>query len=82
MSSRGVSKKSIDDPMRIFRDVLNNKNPASGINVGFRAIDNSIYTYEQIKSAFSYFYCKRKVASDGIHTSPLDITLCPTHPSI
>ena len=42
MSSKGVSKKSIDDPMRIFKDVLNNKNPASGINVGFRAIDNSI----------------------------------------
>ena len=22
-------------------------------------------------------YCKRKVLNDGIHTVPLDITLCP-----
>ncbi|WAR05869.1 hypothetical protein MAR_021238 [Mya arenaria] len=26
---------------------------------------------------FSYFYCKRKVLDDGIHTVPLDINLCP-----
>ena len=74
---KGVSRKSINNPDTLFSNVLNDAQPASGVNVGFRCIDNSVYTYNQERSGFSYFYCKRRVADDGIHTSPLDVTLCP-----
>ena len=38
---------------------------------------NAVFTYTQERRGFSYLYCKRKVLEDGIHTQPLDITLCP-----
>ena len=46
-------------------------------NKGFRVIDGQIYTYELTKTGFSYFYCKRIVSDDGIHTSPFNIKLRP-----
>jgi len=39
--------------------------------------NNAVFTYTQERRGFSYLYCKRKVLHDGIHTAPLDITLCP-----
>ena len=36
-----------------------------------------MYTYEEKRQGLSYFYCKRKVSADGVHTSPLAITLSP-----
>ena len=63
--------------MEIFESVLFNQKTASGVNMGFRARDNTIFTYTQERSGFSYFYCKRKVNSCGITTVPLDITLTP-----
>lgn len=39
--------------------------------------DNTIFTYEQIRSGLSYFYCKRKVAPNGIDTEPLTLTMTP-----
>lgn len=36
-------------------------------------MDNSMYTYTQVRDAFSYFYPKRKVLEDGVTTIPLDI---------
>ena len=39
-----------------------------------------MFTYTQERRGFSYLYCKRKVLDDGIHTVPLDITLCPVPP--
>jgi hypothetical protein len=76
-SSKGVNKGQIKDPLNIYRDVLHDVESGSGINMGFRLHDGKICTYNQEKQAFSYFYCKRKVLADGIHTEPLDITLTP-----
>jgi hypothetical protein len=76
-SSKGVSKKLINDPMTKFRNVLSTSKPQSGINRGFRVRNNGVCTYEQERRGFSYLYCKRKVAENGIDTSPLKITLTP-----
>ena len=38
-----------------------------------------MFTYEQQKQAFSYFYCKRVLLEDGISTEPLDLVLSPGH---
>ncbi|KAJ8306861.1 hypothetical protein KUTeg_014945 [Tegillarca granosa] len=76
-SAKGVNKCRIKSPMSIFREVLKTKNPQTVTNRGFRVKNNSIFSYCQIKRGFSYFYCKRRVLDDGIHTVPLDITLCP-----
>ena len=76
-SSKGVSKRTVKAPMTKFRHVLKSRKAQSGQNRGFRVRNNSIYTYTQKRRGFSYFYCKRKVLEDGIHTEPLDITLSP-----
>ena len=39
----------------------------------FSVQNHAIYTYEQSEKGLSYFYTKRKLHSDGIHTDPLDI---------
>ena len=49
------------------------KQNSSGVNKGFRVVNNMMYTYEQVRDAFSYFYPKRKVLTDGVSTTPLDI---------
>ena len=77
MSCKGINKTSVKDPMNTFKDALFNKKTICACNRGFRARNNTIYSYKQEKSGFSYFYCKRKLHSDGINTSPLDLTLCP-----
>ncbi len=80
-SSKGVGKRHVQKPMEIFSTVLSTRQPASGINIGFRSRENGIYTYRQERTGFSYFYCKRRVLDDGIHTVPLDIVLCPRKPN-
>ena len=35
--------------------------------------NNMMYTYEQVKDVFSYFYPKSYVLTDGVSTTPLDI---------
>ena len=49
----------------------------SSTKQGFRTRGNTIYTYEQAKGGPSYFYFKREVLADGIHTKPHTITLRP-----
>ena len=39
----------------------------------FRVIDHKVGTHEQTKKGVSYFYPKRIVHEDGIHTRPLTI---------
>lgn len=39
--------------------------------------DNNIFSYNQVRNGITYFYCKRKVLEDGIHTKTLDITMTP-----
>ena len=77
LSSKGVSKRAVKALMTKFRHILKSHEAQSGQTRGFRVRNDSIYTYTQKRRGFSYFYCKRKVLEDGIHTEPLDITLCP-----
>ena len=77
LSCKGINKKFVQDPLAIMTGVLENQTRQLGVNRGFRARDNTMYTYSQQRVGFRYFYCKRKVEDDGIHTSPLDLVLSP-----
>ena len=77
MSCKGVMKCGIDDPHKIFLNVLKTKEAHEVVNVGFRPRFNSIYTYSQQKNGFNWLYTKRKILEDGINTEPLDIVLTP-----
>ena len=77
LSCKGINKKSVSDPAKIMSTVLQNQISQSGINKGFRAKDNTMYTYTQKRVGFNYFYCKRQVQDDGIHTAPLNLVLSP-----
>ena len=62
------------DPMDKFRRVLFGREVIQTENRGFRVVNNQkVCTYELKKTGLSYFYPKRKVLGDGIHTVPLDI---------
>ncbi len=76
-SCKGVNKATVTEPLKTYQNVLNTTQTISANNIGFRAKNNTIFTYEQEKVGWSYFYIKRRVLGDGIHTVPLDITLCP-----
>ena len=72
-SCKGVSKglNAIDKDK--YLNVLLTQRPSSGVNRGFRTVNNTMYTYNQVRDGFSYFYPKRKVLDDGVSTQPLDI---------
>jgi hypothetical protein len=72
-SSKGISKKRVRAPMTTFRHVLRTHISAVGSLKGYRTRHNQIFSYEQTRNGFPYFYCKRKVLADGINTVPLDI---------
>jgi hypothetical protein len=71
LSSKGLNKRFIDEPAAKYAKVLDEQTNEVSLNRGFRVIDNSIQTYMQEKRGLAYFYPKRIVASDGIHTQPL-----------
>ena len=72
-SCKGVNKKNNIINKDKYLDVLLSKRSGSGVNRGFRVLNNTMCTYVQVKNAFSYFYPKRKVLEDGVSTIPLDI---------
>ena len=76
-SLKGVNRRFFVDPTDKFESVLKTKKTKMSINRGIRLRGNSLFTYEQTKKAFVYFYCKRKIADDGIHSRALDIELTP-----
>ena len=76
-SCKGVNKATVTEPLKTYQNVLNTTQTISANNIGFRAKNNTIFTYEQEKVGWSYFYIKRRVLGDGIHSVPLDITHCP-----
>ena len=76
-SSKGVNKNALTSPFVVYKEVLESGQPHSATNQGFQLHKNTIYTYEQQRSGISYFYCKRIVLSDGVHTKPLDVILSP-----
>ena len=77
LSCKGLNKINVKDPGDIFFDVLHKQAARSGNNMGFRVVDNAMFTYKQERASFSYFYCKRLVLNDGIRTKPLSIILNP-----
>ena len=79
-SSKGLNKAVLKEPFPSYQHVLQTGETKSSINQGFRTRDNNIYTYQQTRGGLSYFYCKREVLPDGIHTKPLSITLSPWPP--
>ncbi len=44
-SAKGISKRFVDNPMHIYKDVLSSEIPQSGINKGFRVRNNAIYIH-------------------------------------
>ena len=76
-SSKGLNKSSLTDTFQSYQEVLHTGKTKSFTNQGFRIHDNTFFTYQQTKGGLSYFYRKRQVMSDGIHTKPLNIALSP-----
>ena len=72
-SCKGVNKRCNDIDKDKYLNVLLSKENSEGINKGFRVVGNNMYTYNQVRQGFSYFYPKRKVLEDGVTTLPLDI---------
>ena len=76
-SSKGIKKRTLEDcgdgPMSKYRKVLQEAVNVTSTKRGFRTIQHSVATYEQTKKGLSYFYPKRLVEADGIHTKPLEL---------
>ena len=77
-SSKGFNKRTLeecgdDGPMPKYRKVIEEAVNVTSTKRGFRTIQHIVATYEQAKKTLSYFYPKRKVEEDGIHTKPLPL---------
>ena len=76
-SSKGLNKRVLeqsgDGPLEKYRRVSNEKVNVISNNRGFRTINHSVATYEQVKKSLSYFYPKRIVETDGIHAQRLKL---------
>ena len=59
--------------MSKYRKVLQEAVNVTSTNKGSRTVQHSVATYEQTKKGLSYFYPKRKVEEDGIHTQPVHL---------
>lgn len=78
VSSKAAQKNKLpQNPKELYQSVLSDKQSRAVINSGFVNKSGVIKTYHMERSAFSYFYCKRRLLDDGIHTVPLDLTLYP-----
>ena len=73
VSAKGVNKSQNVLTKSLFLGVLNSKNSHDVSNRGFRVLDNRMYTYSQSRVGLNYKYFKRKVAQDGISTTPLEV---------
>ena len=77
-SSKGLHKRTLEEcgdggPMPKYRKVLEEAVNVTSTNRGFRTIQHSVATYEQTKKGLSYFYPKRIVEENGVHTKPLHL---------
>ena len=76
-SSKGLNKKTLEDcddgHMVKYRKVLDEFINVTSTKRGFRTVHHSVATYERTKKGLSYFYPKRSVDVDGIHTRPLNL---------
>ena len=74
-SAKGISKRLNELEGKTYKDVLTTGQPFTGTNIGFRYLNNSMYTYKQMRAGLTYYYAKRQVGPDGVSTSPLTVTL-------
>jgi hypothetical protein len=77
-SSKGLNKRTIsndkeEEPLAKYRRVLETQKNLFSENRGFVYKNHAIHTYVQQKKGLAYFYPKRKVMEDGIHTTPLEL---------
>ena len=72
-SCKGVQQKHNAILKSHMLNVLTTQNPKRFENSGFIKNNGTIYTYTQEKQGLSYYYAKRKVLSDGVSTTHLDI---------
>ena len=76
-SSKGLIKRTLehcgDGPMSKYRKLLEEAVNVNSTKRGFRTMKHSVATYEQTSKGLTYFYPKRLVEEDGIHTKPLDL---------
>ena len=77
LSSKGLNKRRLEDcgdvPTAKYRKVLDDFVDVTSTNRDCRTVQHIVATYEQTKKGLSYFYPKRIVDSDGIHTRPLNL---------
>ena len=77
VSSKGLNKNTLEDcgdgHRAKYRKVLDDFVDVTSTSRGFRIVHHSVATYEQTKKGLSYFYSKRIVDADGIHTRPLNL---------
>ena len=80
-SCKGINKsrllKLTEDPMAMYKSVLESGTSYSSENAGFRCRNGNMWTYRQERSGFGYFYCKRQVLDCGVRTIPLNLMLNP-----
>ena len=76
-SSKGLNKRTLEEsgegPLEKYRRVMDDNVNVKSTNRGFRTVNHKVVTYEQTKKGLSYFYPKRIVEADGIHTRPLTL---------
>ena len=74
-SSKGLNKRVLEDsgdgPMSKYRRVHHEAINLTSSNRKFRTVNHMVATYEQTKTGLSYFYPKRQVQNDEIHTKSL-----------
>ena len=71
-SSKGVNK-TFNLTKEDYKAVLKTKAASKQHNKGFLFKNNVMLTYKMERQGLSYFYCKRKIQSDGLSTTCLDL---------
>lgn len=77
LSCKGISKKFVNKPLEIFRDVLTKGVKISSTNRGFICKSGVIYSYKQDRVGFNFMYMKRQVLADSVSTVALQCRLTP-----
>ena len=76
-SSKGLNKRTLEDCgdglIAKYRKVLDDFNNVTSTNRGFRTFHHSVATSDQTKKGLFFFYPKKNVDADGIHTRPLSL---------
>ena len=72
-STKGIMKRLNNYQKTQFLNTLQSKVPTYGTNRGIMRRNQKMVTYSQVRSGLNYFYAKRKVHSDGVTTSPIDL---------